>query len=432
MNLADIFLTASANLFRSKLRTTLTIVAIFIGAFTLTITTGIGSGISQYIDKQLGNLGAKNVLLVQPAGSNGMGSSSSAPKKYDPNKKVSAVGGIREGGSTVLTAADITKIKAHAGVTDVVPTLSVAADYIQGASTDKYQVSVSPNIRGTKLDLAVGADVDDSASAYQLVLPIKYVSVLGFPSDTEAIGKTVTIGLTNALGQQKLVTATIVGVQQNGILGGGGATINNAFTQKLYDTQTQGVPVASKGQYQVLEAIFSTDLTTSQIDTLKSDLKKQGYTAQTVQDQIGTFKTVIAGIIKVLDAFAAIALLAASFGIINTLLMAVQERTKEIGLMKSMGMGSARIFLLFSAEAVMIGFWGSLIGVVAAFGAGSLADRILSRGFLKDLPGLQIVAFPIQSIIVIMLIIMAIAFLAGTLPARRAAKQNPIDALRYE
>jgi putative ABC transport system permease protein len=100
--------------------------------------------------------------------------------------------------------------------------------------------------------------------------------------------------------------------------------------------------------------------------------------------------------------------------------------------MKSMGMGSSRIFLLFSAEAVMIGFWGSLLGVLVAFGVGHAADKILSKGLLKDLPGLQIVAFPIRSIVIIMVIIMVIAFLAGTLPARRAAKQNPIDALRYE
>src|ERR1017187_4993880 len=108
MNIKDIFLTASANLLRSKLRTSLTIVAIFIGAFTLTVTTGIGSGISQYIDKQLGNLGAKNVLIVQPNEiASGSGASGTGPKKYDPTKKVSAAGGFGGGASTVLTASDI-------------------------------------------------------------------------------------------------------------------------------------------------------------------------------------------------------------------------------------------------------------------------------------------------------------------------------------
>jgi putative ABC transport system permease protein len=430
MKILDIFLTASSNLLRSKLRTSLTIIAIFIGAFTLTITSGIGSGISTYINNQLGNLGATNVLVVRPADATA-GATSDTPKKYDPTKQSAVTGGF-QGSSSVLTQADLTKIKAHNGVTDVVPQRSVAVDYIKGPTTDKYQLSVSPNIRGTNLDLAAGVNVDDSTPSYQIILPISYLSSLDFKDAHAAIGQTITLSLTNALGQSKQQTATVVGVQQKGIIGGGGATINNALTQKLYDTQSDGLPAATRGRYQIAEAIFSKDLTPAQITTLKSDLKTQGYSAQTVQDTIGTFKTVIAAIIDVLDAFAVIALLAASFGIINTLLMSVQERTKEIGLMKSMGMGSGRIFLLFSAEAVMIGFWGSLLGVVVAYGIGTLADTVLSHGFLKDLPGLQIVTFPPQSVATIILVIMGIAFLAGTLPARRAAKQNPIDSLRYE
>jgi putative ABC transport system permease protein len=432
MKLRDIFLTASSNLFRSKLRTSLTIVAIFVGAFTLTITSGIGSGISQYINQQLGNLGAKNVLIVTPKTSAGSGGSSSAPTKYDPTKKVAATGGFGQGSSTILTQTDINKIAAHPGITNVAPDLVVAADFIQGSNDNKYQVTISENLRGTNLDQSSGNDVNDSASTYQIVIPQSYVSSLGYGSNSAAIGQTVTIGLTNALGKQKTQTATIVGVQRPGIVGGDGVTTNKPLTQTLYNLETTGLPAATKGDYEIVAATFNPNLTASQITTLKNNLSSQGYTAETIQDRIGTFKTVIAGIIDVLDAFAVIALLAASFGIINTLLMSVQERTKEIGLMKSMGMGSGRIFMLFSAEAVMIGFWGSLIGVVVAFGVGRLADKILSKGLLKDLPGLQIVTFPIRSIVVIMVIIMVIAFLAGTLPARRAAKQNPIDALRYE
>lgn len=432
MKLKDIFVTASANMFRSKLRTFLTVLAIFIGAFTLTITSGIGSGISGYIDKQLGNLGAKDVLLVRVSESDsGPGTGSTAPKKYDPSRKTVSSGSPL-GALPVLTDADVAKIKAHSGILSVQPTRSVAADYIKGASADKYQVTIAPNIRGTNLDLASGADVDDNSAQYQVVVPVSYVGSLGFADAKTAVGKTVTIGLSDAFGVVQDQVATVVGVQQKGIIGGGSVTINNSLTQQLYTLQTRGLPEAVTKQYLQVEAKVDAKLSSDKITSLKADLKKQGYVAQTVQDQIGTFKTVISVVIDVLDAFAVIALLAASFGIINTLLMAVQERTKEIGLMKSMGMGSGRIFLLFSMEAVMIGFWGSLLGVVVAYGAGQAANHILSNSILKDLPGLNIVAFPLQSIAIIILIIMAIAFLAGTLPARRAAKQNPIDALRYE
>ena len=73
---------------------------------------------------------------------------------------------------------------------------------------------------------------------------------------------------------------------------------------------------------------------------LQDRLTDAGYDSTTVEEQLGSFKAVIDGIVLVLNAFAVIALLAASFGIVNTLLMSVQERTREIGLMKAMGMGS--------------------------------------------------------------------------------------------
>lgn len=161
-------------------------------------------------------------------------------------------------------------------------------------------------------------------------------------------------------------------------------------------------------------------------------MSEKGYTAATIDDQIGIFKQVIDAIIMVFNFFAAIALLAASFGIVNTLFMAVQERTKEIGLMKAMGMGSNKVFLLFSIEAILLGFWGSLLGSLAGIGVGKLANAVATDTFLKDLAGFELTRFPLTSILTIMLIIMAIAFLAGTLPARRASKKDPIEALRYE
>ncbi|BDZ47265.1 ABC transporter permease [Naasia aerilata] len=149
-------------------------------------------------------------------------------------------------------------------------------------------------------------------------------------------------------------------------------------------------------------------------------------------DQLGSFQAVISGIIAVLDAFAVIALLAAGFGIVNTLLMSVQERTREIGLMKAMGMRGSRVFALFSTEAVYIGFLGSAIGSALGILVGVGVSDVLGRTVLKDLTGLQLVAFDPVSVAVVILLVMAIAFLAGTLPAVRAARQNPIDALRYE
>src|SRR5690606_33872726 len=120
------------------------------------------------------------------------------------------------------------------------------------------------------------------------------------------------------------------------------------------------------------------------------------------------------------------------FGIVNTLLMSVQERTREIGLMKAMGMGGGRVFALFSTEAVFIGFLGSAIGVILAMLAGTAASTFLGGALLADLPGLTIVAFDPLTVGLTILLIMAVAFLAGTLPAARAVRKDPVDALRYE
>ena len=96
-----------------------------------------------------------------------------------------------------------------------------------------------------------------------------------------------------------------------------------------------------------------------------------------------------------------IALLAASFGIVNTLLMSVQERTREIGLMKAMGMGSGKVFGLFSLEAVFIGFLGSAIGAGIGILAGSAISRRSPGTLLADLPGLTLIAFDPVSIAMI-------------------------------
>ncbi|MEE2057125.1 FtsX-like permease family protein [Rhodococcus artemisiae] len=131
-----------------------------------------------------------------------------------------------------------------------------------------------------------------------------------------------------------------------------------------------------------------------------------------------------------LNAFAIIALLAASIGIVNTLFMAVQERTREVGLMKALGLSSARVFSLFSVEAVVIGLLGSALGVVGAVVVGKISAAALDGTILADMPGLTIIAFEPTTIATVILGIMAIAFLAGTLPALRAAKQDPIASLR--
>lgn len=428
MKFKDILRTANANLFRSKARTILTIISIFIGAFTLALTVGISSGISSYIDEQLGNVGAENVLVVQPKVDVNIGSE---PKAYDPEKK--SIDGASLTQIPTLSPADIKAIEATPGITSVEPVRAAAVEYAQYNDGKKYELTVSSYIDETQLELEAGKLPDNKADQHQLLLPVAYVKPLGLGSAEAALGKEVTLAMSSqATGQQTIVKAVVVGIQSTSLLTSGGASANRNLMMALDEARTQGMPASVREQFTAAAAYMKPNQSKDQVEAIKKDLTKQGFSAQTIQDQIGVIDQVITAITYVLLFFGAIALLAASFGIINTLYMAVQERTKEIGLMKAMGMSRRRVFTLFSVEAILIGFWGSTLGVLAALGAGSVANKIATQTFLKDLDGFELTVFPPMSIAIIILIVMSIAFLAGTLPARRAAKQNAIDALRYE
>jgi putative ABC transport system permease protein len=428
----DIIRSAINNSFRNKLRTGLTVIAIFIGAFTLTITSGIGTGVTAYIDGQVSAIGAADVLTVSKA--DATTSTSDGPAAYDPTRSTTvSLGNGSRPGSTIqaLTTADLAAITATPGILSVDPSVRVTPDYVEYDGKGKFELIVNATATITTADLAAGAQLDNASATDQLLLPTTYLGNLGYADAKAAVGTSVTIGITDATGAQQEIPATVVGVQNETILGAG-AGLNRHLLDHLHDIQVTGQPAGASAGYASAVAHFDIAATPEQITAIKADLASQGYAAQTVADTIGAFETVINVIIGVLNSFAVIALIAAGFGIINTLLMSVQERTREIGLMKAMGMNGGRVYALFSTEAVFIGFLGSALGVVAAVGVGTLASSLLANGVFAALPGLQVVQFAPASIAIIIGIVMGIAFLAGTLPARAAARQNPIDALRYE
>lgn len=433
MKLGDILGSAVQNTFRSKLRTSLTVIAIFIGAFTLTITSAIGAGISNYIDSQLGAIGAEGVLSVTHALDEDALAADDGPTPYDPEKATAGggfPGGAAPGFGDLLTDDDIASIEAVEGVLRVDPTVFVSADYVAAVDSDRFEIALNPMSAATVPDLAAGEPLT-AEDRSEILLPDSFLDALGFEDAEDAVGAEIVLGVTDAVGEQHEVPAEIAGVQNASLLSVG-ASINAHLTDELVAAQESGRVVETPAGYVAAVAFFDADATDDQVAAIKADLADEGFLAQTTEDQIGQFQTVISGIIGVLNAFAVIALIAAGFGIVNTLLMSVQERTREIGLMKAMGMGSGKVFALFSGEAVFIGFLGSALGAGIAILAGSAISSALASSVLSGLPGLQIMLFEPVSIITVILVVMAIAFLAGTLPARRAAGQRPIDALRYE
>lgn len=423
----DIVSTAFRNAFRSRLRTSLTVLAIFIGAFTLSLTNGLGTGINQYIDDTVASVGVDDVMTVTKAGDD---EPAEGPAEYDPNQ-IAVENGPPGGTTTALTDDDIDTIAGIDGVESVEPSKSVMVDYVQHDDGTKYQLSVAEFVPGMRLELAAGDQVDLDAAEPELVLPESYLEPLDLGSAADAVGQTVVLAVTDATGAQVTTETTVVGVAEPGVITMGGAIPNDVLTEELYDLQTTGAPEAETTRYAQASVSFDTSGGVTETEALQDRLADAGFTGSTLEDQLGTITAVIDGIVLVLNGFAVIALVAAGIGIINTLFMAVQERTREVGLMKAMGLSSGRVFSLFSIEAVVIGLVGSALGVLGAVGAGQLVNGV-AGDLLADLPGLTLIAFDPVSVATVVLGVMGIAFLAGTLPALRAARQDPISSLRYE
>ncbi|CAI9390097.1 ABC transporter permease [Microbacterium sp. T2.11-28] len=433
MRAVDVARSATRNAFRSKLRTTLTVLSLFVGAFTLTLTTALGAGVNDYVERQVATVSTGDILLVSPAASVDTGD---GPAEYDPDGRQQGGSAGPLGAGRLLNQDDIDAVAAIDGVSRVEAVSQLTVDWIAAsgdAGDTRFELTVNPTSSIGRSDLVAGAQLDQDTARFEVVLPEDYVAALGFDGADEAIGRIVTLGYADAERVDQQVEATIVGIARASLLASG-AGANAALVDEVSAAQAvPGQPRAWPLAVATLEGSGTGGaVTADDIATVKDALAGADLAGQTVEDQLGVVQTVINGIIGVLSAFAAIALLAASFGIVNTLLMSVQERTREIGLMKAMGMSNGRVFGLFSLEAVVIGLLGAALGALAAIGAGTAIAAGASQTLLADLPGLQILLFEPVTVVTVILVIMGIAFLSGVLPARRAARQDPIESLRYE
>lgn len=431
MRTTDLLRSATRNAFRSKLRTTLTVLSLFVGAFTLTLTTALGAGVNDYVERQVATLSTGDILLVSPAATV---STTDGPTEYDPDGRQQSGQATPLTSGTLLNEQDLDTIAEIDGVDQVEGVSQIQIDWIAASdNATRYEVDINPTSSIGRSDLAAGSQLDQQSDEAQLVLPEDFVTALGFADPDAAVGATIVLGYTDASQSAQQVEATVVGVARTSLFAAG-AGANTTLVDAVADAQA--IPGQPRAWPIAVATLAGTgtdgEVTAADISEVKAALTEDDLAGQTVEDQLGIIQTVINGIIGVLSAFAVVALIAASFGIINTLLMSVQERTREIGLMKAMGMSNGRVFALFSLEAVIIGFLGAALGALAAVGLGSAIAAGASQTVLSDLPGLQILLFQPGNVIAVIIVIMLVAFVSGVLPARRAARQSPIESLRYE
>ena len=430
MKFWDVIKIANANLLRNKGRSFLTILAIFIGSFTIIMTTGVNNGVNTYIDKQMNSAGGEGYLEImrESSATSGLGGLSSDVQEYSTEDNSTA--------SMIITGKDIEKIRAVNGIKTAKPWMMLQPEYITSASTDKkFTIDLAALPTDTiRIDMAAGRIVSIDSDTPEIAIADKYVRPLGFSSNQDAIGKVVKIAMANQItGDIAEVELTISGVMNPSVIGMGRSWVNDRAANKLSDQVMAGMPAEYRDQsYFAMAQLKDDGFSDEKVQQVKDDLKELGFTAMTVEDQVGMVKTFFDAVTMILTIFGVIALLAASIGIINTLFMAVQERTREIGLMKAMGLGRGKIFTMFSWEAVMLGFWGAALGVGLAYLIKVIINPLASDTFLNGLPGFTLIEFDPMTLTIIVAIVMTIGFLAGTLPARRASKKDPIEALRYE
>ena len=434
MKVLDIIHDANSNLWRNKIRSVLTILAIFVGSFTIILNSAINAGVNDWMNKQIENMGGDGYLEMMPTeaydtmasmlGGNG-------PQEYTEDKD-------NANASTYIKDEQIEAAKKIDGIKVFNALPNSTADYVTSKKTDKrYRINLNLVVEGINFDMSNGVSPNTAKDAgYEIAINEDLAKALGYENVADIVGETVQIAVPSNLTCytaikrsecQTILDVKVSGTQAPGILSMGGSRANLAFWNRVNEINYEGMPAETNRSYQA-----TADVDPDKIDSVKAELEKIGLKAMSVDDEVGMFKVFFDAILIVFNIFGGIALVAASIGIINTLFMSVQERTKEIGLDKALGMSNGHVFASFSCEAILLGFWGSAVGVVVSMIIGNIVNGIAHETFLADFPTFQLTIFEPLTMITIVAIIMFIAFLAGTLPARKASKKNPIDALRYE
>jgi putative ABC transport system permease protein len=457
MKTIDIVRRARRSLGSAKTRTILTSLAIAVGAFTITVSIAAGEGARQYADKLIGSNINPQALFVVKDKALFEGGGQAAIREYDEDAGTTTTGvTIKQ-----MTQVDIDKIAARSDVEEVVPVYNPRVKYVQFAGSDKkfsadvssYDSTITNEVvLGELPALGTQIAVDEVAlpdSFTQILIDAKVVS-----QAEDLIGKEITMTISAAAAQPssdeitqafltggndavialtqpatKDITLKVVALtkQSATALNGSNAfQVSTEQAKEIAEYTTQGTEAYQK--YVAVTLIAKKDVDPA---VLKAHLEDLGYfpqTAKDLQSVIFTFVNTLQGIVL---GFGVIALIASVFGIINTQYISVLERTREIGLMKALGMRGRHVSRLFQFEAAWIGFLGGVIGAAIAVILGTIFNPTITSALSLG-EGTSILIFQPIPIVAMIVALMLIAMLAGYFPARKAARLDPIEALRTE
>jgi len=171
----------------------------------------------------------------------------------------------------------------------------------------------------------------------------------------------------------------------------------------------------------------------TRVQPVEDAIKKLGFTTFSILDATRSLRQFFAVLDLFLGIFGSLALAVASIGIVNTLVMAILERRREIGIMKAIGAGDSDVKRLFFAEAGAMGIVGGVVGVALGWAIGQVIN-LGTNIYLKrqDMPPEHFWAVPWWLVAGAIGFAFVVSLLSGLYPAGRAARLDPVQALRYE
>ena len=419
MNVTQSFKLAIKSLRTSKMRAFLTMLGIIIGVAAVIIIISLGNGLTGMVEQQVEKVGVNQIYAYTW----GMGDGTT--KNITPEEMYAFIG-------------------AHPDLFDgITPWVSGgqgircgSEEYektgIYGVSEAMYRPQTGTTLDGDTLARGRYLQYVDVINRQNVCVIGAYLEQEAFRGD--ALGKTLSIGG---------IPYTVVGVlEQNSDTmseGGGDDRVYIPYENAMQLSGSRFVSLyqitaASRDTVMEAQALLLDFLQTFYQDETGEHIYDYYY-VQSMLDQVNQINAMMGIAMMVLIAIAAISLLVGGIGIMNIMLVSVTERTREIGIRKSLGAKRKDIRRQFIIEAgttsALGGFAGILLGCLVAMGIGSLFGEILVQSLGAS--GITFNATPTLSAVLVSFgVSVGIGVLFGYLPANKAAKLNPIDALRYE
>jgi putative ABC transport system permease protein len=233
----------------------------------------------------------------------------------------------------------------------------------------------------------------------------------------------------------------IVGIVENEPFGGmrsfarGRVFIPNALAEQLDTVQASSLrdAIRTPDERRTYNSLLVRVSSPTAVQPVQDAIKKMGFTTWSILDATGRLRQFFVVVDLFLGIFGSVALAVASLGIVNTLVMAILERRREIGIMKAIGASDSDIKRLFFAEAGAMGLVGGALGVAMGWLIGK-AINFGTNVYLQrqELPPETIWVSPWWLVAGAILFSILVSLISGLYPAARAAKLDPVQALRYE